>query len=58
MKKRTVATVLWALAGWYVGAIFGWLLNLGLIVSIMLALVAGWFVATDPLRVFWTTRSK
>jgi len=55
MKKRALAAVLWAATGWYVGALLGWILNVGPVLPVLLALSAAWMFAGDPRRIIWST---
>lgn len=54
MKKRTLAAILWALTGWYLGAVAGWLVNAGPLLAVVGALVAAYLIGVDPRRVIWT----
>jgi hypothetical protein len=58
MKKRTVATLLWSVTGWYVGAMAAWLLNLGPVLPVVLAASAALIVGADPRRIIWTDRDR
>jgi zinc transporter ZupT len=58
MKKRTLATVLWALTGWYVGALVAWMLNLGPVMPVVLAAGAGAFIWADPRGIIWTDSDR
>jgi hypothetical protein len=53
MKKRTLATILWSISGWYVGAMVAWMLNLGPVLPVVLAAAAALIVGGDPRRVIW-----
>ena len=58
MKKRTLATILWSITGWYVGAIVAWMLNLGPVLPVVLAASAALIVGTDPRRIIWTNGNR
>lgn len=53
MKKRTLATVLWALTGWYIGAVVGWILGIPAVLPVVFAVGAGALIWVDPRHVFW-----
>ena len=56
MKKRTAATALWFLTGWFVGALGAYATGLSPVLAPILAIAAAAFVATDPRQVIWTRR--
>ncbi|HEV8546906.1 MAG TPA: hypothetical protein VGQ64_11470 [Candidatus Limnocylindrales bacterium] len=58
MKKRVLAAVLWSATGWYVGAVAAWLLNVGPVLPVVLAVSAALIVAGDPRRVIWTDGNR
>jgi hypothetical protein len=58
MKKRVLAAVLWSATGWYVGAFAAWLLNVGPVLPVVLAVSAALIVAGDPRRVIWTDGNR
>lgn len=58
MKKRVLAAVLWLATGWYVGALVGWMLNIGPVLPAVLAVAAAWFFAVDPRGIIWTDRNR
>lgn len=51
--KRSVATVLWFLTGWMVGAMAAFAFGLSEEVAPVIAMAAALVVALDPGRVLW-----
>jgi len=54
MKKRVVATVLWAYAFWYAGALIAELFGFSPALGPILAAAAGLIIGVDPRHIIWT----
>ena len=57
MKKHVLATVLWSVTGWCIGAMVGWALDLGPALAPIIAVASAILIATDPRRLLWSRPS-
>jgi hypothetical protein len=53
MKKRILASTLWFFAGWYGGAVLGWVLGIEAPIGLIVGIAAGGFVWVDPVHLLW-----
>ena len=58
MKKRLLATFLWFLTGWYVGAVLTELVSASFGFAPIIGAAAAALVFADPLHVIWKGRAK
>lgn len=58
MKKRLLATFLWFLSGWYVGAVLTELASASFEFAPVIGAAAAAFVFADPLHAIWKDRVK
>ncbi len=57
MKRRVLATALWFLAMWYVGAFAAYMLGVSSLLAPILGTAAAAIVAGDPRRLIWSRAS-
>jgi putative effector of murein hydrolase LrgA (UPF0299 family) len=56
--KRTIATVLWFYAFWYLGALIAAFLGISELFGPILGIAAGALIAIDPRRIIWLSQSQ
>lgn len=54
MNKRLLATPLWFLTGWYIGALAALVLGVDGALAPILAVAVASLTAVDPRRIIWT----
>jgi hypothetical protein len=55
MKKLALATVLWFVTGYFVGAVAAWVLGITMIVAPVVGVLAAAVIAVDPRHAIWAT---
>jgi hypothetical protein len=53
MTKRAIATVLWFIAGWYLGATIAFVFHFSPMLGPVIALSAAGLMGVDPRHVIW-----
>jgi len=55
MKKRALATVLWFVTGYFVGASAAFVLGITMLIAPVVGIVAAAVIAVDPRHAIWST---
>jgi hypothetical protein len=58
MTKRALATVLWFVAGWYVGATLAFVFHLSPILGPAVAALGAILMGGDPRHIIWKTEAR